>query len=258
MPATAKKHFDEDIARARQILRSAHGITSTTSAQKLLKEDLLRSALMFSVGAADGYFCGAYADLIAKILRAKTLQSNISMPEAIRNLNLPVSAFFYPTGKRNNWKWRMAARGIVEKDNVLSLSKVQKLLNPFFRKGYKLFEPPVIDNLIISHNAPNRVTGLTRAQYRSKTGQALDSARKSIRKKMNARFKKVFQRRNDCIHNCDRPKISLQPISYTKTDKVLKDMNLIINVIDQHIEYEFNQLLLHIGCNALTKNAAGY
>lgn len=258
MPATAKKHFDDDISRARQILGHAHRMTGSASAQMLLKEDLLRSALMFSVGAADAYFCDAYADLVARILRAKNLQANISIPAAIRDLNLPVSALFYPTTKRHNWKWRMAARGVVEKDNVLSLPKVQKLFNPFFTQGQKLFEPPVIDNLIISRNAPNRITGFTRTQYRAKSGHALDSARKSIRKRMNARFKSIFQRRHDCIHNCDRPKLSLQPITYTRTDKVLKDINLLVGVIDQHAELEFNRFLLHIGCSAVTKNAAGY
>ena len=258
MPATAKKHFDEDIDRSKAILETAHGMASETPEHRLVREDLMRSALMFAVGAADAYFCDAYADLVARILRAKTTQDTISIPAAVKNITLPVSALFYKTGQRDNWKWRMAARGIVEKDNVLSLSKVQTLFNPFFRAGHKLFEVPVIERLVISHNAPRRVTGVTRTQYQHLAGAALDSARKEIRKKMNERFSKIFQRRHDCIHNCDRPKLTIQSISYTRTDKVVKDIGLIVDVIDQHIENEFNELLLHIGCTPVTKNTVGY
>ena len=185
MPATAKKHFDEDIARANAILGQAHGMPHSTPEEKLVKEDLFRCSLMYGVGAVDAYFCDAYADLIARTLRAKTLQGNIAIPNGIQNIVLPVSALFSNQTQRDNWKWRMAARGIVEKDNVLSLSKIQTLFNPFFRKGNKLFDLTVINSLIISHNAPNRVTGITRTEYRRKKGKSLDGAIRSIRKKIN-------------------------------------------------------------------------
>lgn len=258
MPETAKRHFDEDMSRANAILSQAQGMPHSTSQEKLVREDLFRSSLMYGVGAVDAYFCDAYADLVARILRAKTLQGNISIPSGVQNIVLPVSALFSSQTQRDNWKWRMAARGIVEKDNVLSLSKIQKLFNPFFRTGNKLFDPVLIDSLIISHNAPNRVTGITRTEYRRRTGQSLDGARKSIRKKVNERYSKIFQRRHDCIHNCDRPKQSLQTISFTRIDKVIKDLSLLVTVIDQHIESEFNDFLTHVGCNAVTKNSAGY
>ena len=186
MPATAKKHFDEDIARANAILGQAHGMPHSTPEEKLVKEDLFRCSLMYGVGAVDAYFCDAYADLIARTLRAKTLQGNIAIPNGIQNIVLPVSALFSNQTQRDNWKWRMAARGIVEKDNVLSLSKIQTLFNPFFRKGNKLFDLTVINSLIISHNAPNRVTGITRTEYRRKKGKSLDGAIRSIRKKLTS------------------------------------------------------------------------
>lgn len=258
MPSTAKKHFDQDIVRAKAILHKSHGMPSGRAKTKLLRDDLMRSAMMFSVGAADAYFCDAYTDLVARMLRAKTAQDDISISSAIKNIALPVSALFYKINQRNNWKWRMAARELMEKDNVLSLSKVQTLFNPFFRVGHKLFETSVLDSLVISHNAPNRVTGITRTQYRALTGQALDRARKSVRNRINKRYKGIFQRRNDCIHNCDRPKLKVQGISYTIADKLIKDVTLLVGVVDQHTESEFNELLAQIGCNAITRNSAGY
>lgn len=258
MPSTAKKHFDEDIGRARALVEQAHLLPDTHPPSKLLKEDVLRSGIMFGVGAVDAYFCDAYADIVAKILRAKTSQNDILLPPAIENTVLPVSAFFHPASDRENWKWRMAARGIVEKDNVLSLSKIQQLFNPFFRKGHKVFDPPMIDKLIVSHNAPSRVTGMTRTEYRQKGDRALHSARKSIKSKIKDRYTKIFQRRHDCIHNCDRPKLSMQSVSYTRAEKVVTDLNLLVSLIDPHIESEFNQLLDDIGCSAVTKNSVSY
>lgn len=258
MPRTAKSHFDEDISRARALIEQAHLMPDDTLDQKSLREDILRSGIMFGVGAVDAYFCDAYADVVAKILRAKTAQDHIELPRAIQNITLPVSALFHSAADRENWKWRMAARGIVENDNVLSLFKIQQLFNPFFRQGHKLFDPPMIDNLIVSHNAPSRVTGMTRTEYRHKSGQSLHKARKSIKSKIKERYSKIFQRRHDCIHNCDRPKRSLQAISYTKSEKAVTDLNLLVNIIDAHIENEFNELINRLGCDAVTRNMVQY
>lgn len=258
MPRTAKSHFDEDVSRARALIEQAHSMPDATPSQKLLKEDILRSGIMFGVGAVDAYFCDAYADVVAKILRAKTSQAQIELPPAIENITLPVSALFHSATDRENWKWRMAARGIVEKDNVLSLFKIQQLFNPFFRQGHKIFDPPMVDNLVVSRNAPSRVTGMTRTEYRQKSGPALNKARKSIKSKIKDRYSKIFQRRHDCIHNCDRPKLSMQTISYTRAEKVVSDLNLLVDIIDPHIESEFNELLNHIGCDAITRNQVGY
>ena len=63
MPATALQHFQEDIARARAIVAHAEPLPRTTSAEQLLRSDLLRSAWMFAVGALDAYYCDAYTDV---------------------------------------------------------------------------------------------------------------------------------------------------------------------------------------------------
>ena len=62
---TAKRHFEEDIARANDLI--AHASNQPVGG---LKDDLLRSGLMIAVGACDAYFCDAYADLITRTLRA--------------------------------------------------------------------------------------------------------------------------------------------------------------------------------------------
>jgi hypothetical protein len=60
VPATAYKHFQDDIARARNIVTHAAGLPAG-----VLRSDLFRSAWMFALGALDAYFCDAYTDIVA-------------------------------------------------------------------------------------------------------------------------------------------------------------------------------------------------
>jgi len=87
MLETAKQHFDEDIQRASRLLDHAG-----TLAAGLLQDDVLRSVWMMTVGACDAYFCDAYADLIARTLRAKDVQPAVQLPDRLNNLRVPVIA----------------------------------------------------------------------------------------------------------------------------------------------------------------------
>ncbi|MCI0558475.1 MAG: hypothetical protein MN733_08270, partial [Nitrososphaera sp.] len=243
MPSTARKHFDEDLSRARAIhaldCRPPHRRADTA----LVRDDLLRSAWMFGVGALDAYFCDAYADLLARTLQAKNRQPTLKLTSAISSIDLPVGAIFSPTSVRVNWRWRLAARGLMEKDNVLSISKIQQLLNPFLSNGNKLFEAAVIDLLIRDYNAPQRLVGVRRDRYGALSGNDLSNARKLAREKIVDRINNVCQRRHDCIHNCDRPKMALQPITEVACRKALDDIELLVHFCDRHIELEYNKYL---------------
>ena len=70
MPQTALRHFQEDIKRARALVRHAAGLACPSDAERLLRDDVLRSAWMFAVGALDAYFCDAYTDLVATTINA--------------------------------------------------------------------------------------------------------------------------------------------------------------------------------------------
>lgn len=123
---TAKAHFDTDLVRARTLMNSAVAVPAC-------EDDMLRSALMFAVGACDAYFADAYADLISRVLRAKELQPAIALPDRLNNLRMPVTAILRPTSMPG-WRWRMAARELVEKENVLSFEQIRGLFNQFFPK----------------------------------------------------------------------------------------------------------------------------
>lgn len=258
MPSTAKKHFDEDVARANAILEHARRLPHRTAVKAQLRDDILRGAWMASVGAMDAYFCDAYADVLARLFRAKNMQPTIRLTNAIEQIDLPVSAIFAQTNVRENWKWRLAARGLIEKDNVLSMGKIKQLFNPFFRNGHKLFESPMLNEWILVRKAPQRIVGTNATLYRRMSAKEKSAARKVARKKLNVYYDSICQRRHDCIHNCDRPKVSLQKISVRTVEYVVSDIKLLVSSSDDHFEEEFNQHLQTIGANGVTRNACGY
>lgn len=258
MPKTAKKHFDEDIARARAILDHAEPLPSIHRAKSLLRDDLFRSSLMYAVGAMDAYFCDAYADLVARILRAKNLQPDLHLTEAIEKIAFPVGVIFASTNMKENWKWRNAARSLIERDNMISISKIRDAFNPFLRTGHKLFDSHVVDHFVTELRAPQRLVGITATNYRRLNGVGRDAAGKSVRKSILKRYTDICQRRHDCIHNCDRPKATLLAVTYFSTHKVVEDIELLINFSNPHFESEFNHYLRNAGASALTRNATGY
>ncbi|WP_406699507.1 hypothetical protein V5E97_11645 [Singulisphaera sp. Ch08] len=131
MPATALQHFEEDIARARAIHAHADPLPHTNAAEQLLRSDLLRSSWMFAVGAMDAYFCDAYTDVVAAMAISKSRQAAITLPEWAYDIKIPIRAVLEHYDY-TNWRWRMAARKMMERENVISLVAIQKLFNKFF------------------------------------------------------------------------------------------------------------------------------
>jgi len=258
MPKTPTKHFKEDIARALAVIAHARSLPDGAISEKHLRDDLLRSAWMFAVGAMDAYFCDAYSDLIARTLRAKSLQRDIQLSESVARIKLPIGSVLSPYKSNENWRWRMAARQMMERDNVLSLKAVRDLLNPFFRKNYKFFDANIIDSWISAPNAPHRLFGVTRTLYKQLGKRDKDTARKNATKQMQERFHKIVQRRHDCIHNCDRPKVKLQTIgSPDAVLKVVKDVQFLVEQCNKYIDTEFRQYLSDLGCSPTTLNKLG-
>ena len=141
---------------------------------------------------------------------------------------------------------------------MISMRKITETFNPFLRQGQKLFEGNIIDHLIRQLKAPQRLMGITPTNYRKLAGQAVDNARKAARSKLIGRFSDILQRRHDCIHNCDRPKLVLQKPTHSSAEKVLQDFALLIEFCDSHFESEFNEYLRTVGADAQTRNATGY
>lgn len=157
--ATAERHFQEDLARARQLVNHADGLGAG-----IIKDDILRSSWMTCVGASDAYFCDAYADLIARTLRAKDLEPAVSLPERLGNLQVPVTAVLREAG---GWRWRMAARELIERENVLSVEQIKSLFNHFFRRSTKIMNPSTIEPWILHVHSKQRLWGISKSDYRA-------------------------------------------------------------------------------------------
>ncbi len=257
MPATAVQHFGEDIARACAILAFADPLPRTDAAEQLLRSDLLRSAWMFAVGAMDAYFCDAYTDLVAATASSKSRQPAITLPEWAYDIKIPIRAVLEEYDY-TNWRWRMAARKMMERENVISLSAIQTLFNKFFRRGHRFFRD-LLDDWISRPNSRIRLFGVSRADYLTMTDSDKHNARELAIDQFEDRFRAIFQRRHDCIHNCDRPRRSPQPLDKGGTVlKVLQDIDYLVHRCDEHINSEFREFLAGVGCSAATIAQAGY
>jgi hypothetical protein len=261
MPTTPKRHFDDDISRAESLVLHARSLPAATDPERLLRDDVLRSAWMFAVGAMDAYFCDAYVHCLTTTLHAKSIQANVNLPPFVKNVKIPIGSILSAYANRPNWKWRMAVRDMMERDNVLQLDKVTKLFNPFLPDGQnkKLFTE-VIDIWLQAPGATAHLFGITRAQFGElPAGQGKDQAKKEAFKHFTSRITSIIQRRHDCIHNCDRPKSTPQLIGSTGSVRnVIRDVRFLVNQCDRHVNGEFPAFLTRIGCNAVTRNRLGY
>jgi hypothetical protein len=258
VPATAHLHFQQDIARARAIVAHAEPLPATTASEQLLRSDLLRSAWMFAVGALDAYFCDAYTDIVAATIISKSRHGSMTLPDFFYNIRFPVRAILEPYANNVNWRWRMAARKMMERENVLSLEEIRNLFNSFSRNGHKLFAE-LLDAWIVHPRATKRVFGVSATAYAALTPADKDARRKSAKILMDERYAAIFQRRHDCIHNCDRPKVAPQPLP--KGDvvlRVIEDVEFLVDRCDEHINAEFRQFLLAAGCPNAVVAQAGY
>lgn len=258
MPARALQHFDDDIARVRAMIEHADRLPVANSDEKLLSGDILRSAWMFAVGALDAYFSHAYSDLVAATIISKGRHPSMVLPEFFYDIRFPVRNILEPYPVRANWRWRMAARRMMDRDNVLKLEKIQSLFNNFFRSDRRLFSDTLHDWL--SHpDANRRLFGIAHSAYAALSGPSQQQARRKAKEQLRDRFKAIFQRRHDCIHNCDRPRVSPQPLGISGTVlKVVRDVEFLVRRCDEHINVEFPAFLTRCGCPPAIIARTGY
>jgi hypothetical protein len=212
---------------------------------------------MFAVSALDAYFCDAYTDIVAATASSKSRQPTISLPEWVYDIKFPIRAVLEDYDN-SNWRWRMAARKMMERENVISLSAIQSLFNKFFRKGHRFFAD-VLDAWISRPDSRVRLFGVSRVDYQAMSETDQHKARALAIDQLQDRFGAIFQRRHDCIHNCDRPRMSPQPLERGGTViKVIQDVAYFVHRCDEHITAEFREFLVAVGCSSATIAQAGY
>ena len=146
----------------------------------------------------------------------------------------------------------------MERENVLSLDTIQKLFNKFFPKGRRFFRD-LLPNWIAHPDSRRRVFGITGFRFQALSPHLQGKAVEDAQDRMEDRFGAIFQRRHDCIHNCDRPRVSSQPLAVTDiVGKVIEDVEFLVRRCDEHIQSEFRQFLLDRDCPAAIVGQAGY
>jgi hypothetical protein len=258
VPATALRHFQQDIGRARAIVAHAAPLPHGTPAEQLLRGDLLRSAWMFGVGALDAYFCDAYTDIVAATITAKSRHPALVLPEFFHEIRFPVRAILEPYTNNINWRWRMAARKMMERETVLNLATIQTLFNKFFRNGQKFFRD-LLPAWIVHPDCHRRLFLISAARFHALPPHLRGQAVADAQTRLEARFRKIFQRRHDCIHNCDRPRVKPQPLTAAAVVlRVLEDIEFLVRRCDEHVNLEFRQFLLGTGCPVAIVGQVGY
>jgi hypothetical protein len=192
VPATALNHFRQDVGRARALVAHANPLPATTPAEQLLRGDLWRSAWMFAVGALDAYFCDAYTDVVAATIIAKSQHAALALPDFFYEIKFPVRSILESYTRKTNWRWRMAARKMMERENVLSLDTIRRLFNKFFRKGHRLFGD-LLSAWIVHPQSRRRVFGITGPRFTKLSVADQQKAIEEAQQKMEERFREVFQ-----------------------------------------------------------------
>jgi hypothetical protein len=213
---------------------------------------------MFAVGALDAYYCDAYTDVVAATIISKSRHPKMALPDFFYDIKFPVRAILEPYAINLNWRWRTVARKMMERENVLTLAEVRRLFNRFFRDHHKFFGD-VLDDWISHRDAKRRLFGVTPKAYARLAAADKEIARQLARDQMEERFGATIQRRHDCIHNCDRPRVSPQPLVKGDTFmKVIEDVEFLVARCDEHTNVEFREFLLLCGCPPPIVAQAGY
>lgn len=257
MPTTAYQHFTEDTDRAIALVDHGDALPHATDADKLLQSDLFRSGWMFAAGALDAYFCDAYSWVVGGTLIAKDREPAFDLPSRLMEISLPVTAYLGNHALRERWRWRMAARRMMDERNMLNLGAVESAFNLFLPNGQKLYHGVVVD-WVTAAPAKERVFGITPVDFAALTAPQRNGRRQDFIDAMRERFDDViFQRRHDCIHNCDRPKVAPQRLDRAGTvHNVIRDVRFLAEQFNTHLDAQFPVFLRGLGFSAATTQAA--
>jgi hypothetical protein len=227
MPYTARKHFDEDIARAFAL----HGESAAATGRGDIAVDLARSAIVMAVGSLDAYLCDVFIDLLARTLKHARDQ-NIAVP-AYGNVAMPVGSLLGGYETRANWGLRMSARTLMEKDNMLRVSRIKDAVNPGLATGHKLWDDVIAEYIALDRK---RLTGIRSWEYNSLSGDRKAKAQKTAGKRLLKRIGDIIQRRHDIVHNCDRPRSAPQRLTTPGAKSMVTDVQSFVMILDKHID----------------------
>lgn len=235
MVTTARVHFNEDNQRSIAMLDQAKALEDAGAEQRLC-QDIRISAIALSVGAMDAYLCDKYVDCLVKVLRAYMNGDWLGdLPSSYRKERLPAGDILDTSRQsRPAWGIRMAARNIMEKDNFLSISRVNEMFNPILPSGQKLW--PEFIGKMLNHQLKHLTGPKTAAKIAALSGKDKEIATKKAISTLKERIAAIIQIRHDWIHNCARPKTAIAKYTDGEARSRVRDIRLFIETFDNHIE----------------------
>jgi hypothetical protein len=229
LPKTARKHFDDDIHRA----WAMHDLARDTVSEDTPRaDDIGRVSVAFGVGAMDAYLCDAFTDTLARCLKS-CRRNNHGPPSGYTDLQLPIGPMMNDYPSRSNWGLRMATRALMEKDNLLQLSRLRELFNPALPSGHKLWVDAAPAFVALNRE---RLAGIRKGDYVSLTGKAKSEGPKKVSAAVLKRMGEIVQRRHDIVHNCDRPKTAKQRLTLGQAKAMLVDVHDFVKILDLHLD----------------------
>ena len=233
-----RAHDISDAFQSRHFSRRKHAFSRAmqdAGDPDRLCEDFRLSSVALAVGALDAYLCDAYVDCLTAVLRAYTQGQWVgALPASYSKQMLPAGEILSSTRQhRPLWRVRMATRKVMEKDNMLSLSRLEDCFNGILPNNQKLWLDFV--PVLAAHNRAR----LTRHIAEDLVGLAVDDlilAKKQIAAAVKARLGTTIQIRHDWIHNCGRPKNAIQGLSHNQASARIRDVRLFIEDLDDHID----------------------
>jgi len=132
-----------------------------------------------------------------------------------------------PTTARQHFLQDIArARALVAHADLLPVTNsAEQLLRSDLLRSAWMFAVGALDAWFTHSEAKKRLFGVPTVAYQAMTPQHKELARQAAQEQLENRFAELFQRRHDCIHNCDRPKVSPQALKVSGTVlKVIQDV----------------------------------
>lgn len=189
-----------------------------------------------SVGALDAYLCDAYIECLTSVLRAYFMgnwQGNL--PAFYKKQLLPAGELLNNSRMmRPLWSIRMAARRVMEREDMLNISRLNDHFNPILPGGHKIW----VDFLpaLLAHGR-KRLTGpRSAAEIAAVVGHARTAATNRAIDAVKSRLAGIVQIRHDWAHNCGRPKVAIITYTHGEAASRIRDVRDFIQDLDDHLE----------------------
>jgi hypothetical protein len=127
----------------------------------------------------------------------------------------------------------MAAKAIMEKDNMYSLSRLADAFNGSLPIGQKLWTALVPQLTALGRR---RFTRHLTADLAALSGKPLQDAQKEVIASVKERIGLTVQFRHDWIHNCARPKGTIVNYTDGQAKAAINEIKSLIEILETHIE----------------------